>query len=40
MDEIKNWRKGKKSYTLLSKRKKHKGNIAALNAVKKVPIIM
>ncbi|KAL4123062.1 hypothetical protein QTP88_015294 [Uroleucon formosanum] len=35
MDKITNWRKGKKSYTLLSKRKKHKGNIAALNALRK-----
>lgn len=30
MEKLKNWRKGKKTQTLMSKRRKHKGNIVAL----------
>jgi len=30
MDNLKNWRKGKKTKVLLSRRKKHPGNISAL----------
>jgi len=30
MDNLNNWRKGKKTKVLLSRRKKHPGNISAL----------
>lgn len=38
MDSKSDWHYGKKTKTLLSKRKKNKGNINALNGLKKVSI--
>ena len=38
MDSKSDWHYGKKTKTLLSKRKKNKGNINALNGLKKVNI--
>jgi len=38
MDSKKDWRYGKKTKTLLTKRKKNKGNINSLKRFKKVSI--